>query len=901
VTFPEDPASFGRYSVLGRIASGGMADVYAGCVKGEAGFERVVAIKRMGSTLATDEEFVEMFLHEARLAAQIRSAHVVQTLDLGRDADGVPYIVMDLVQGATVARLVSGAAWHGLTMPVEVAVSILVDCCRGLHDAHEAKARDGTPLGIVHRDVSPQNILVGEDGLSRVADFGIARAWGAPGERSGRIQGKVAYFSPEQAQSLPLDRRSDIFSLGIVAWEMLTGSRLFRVDDARETLERVRRMPIEDLDAVRPGVPPALAREISRALERDPEARFSSAAEFEDALRAAARKARLHLDPSAVAQFLAAACPKELEHLDQVLRSRLSWTGDLIAPNELQPVDRQATTEPEIDRSSTISGSDRTTEPVRLLEKKISRRPPAASRRSFLGWGLSALAVAALAGLGGFRPIMRMREAARLRASVFRGPPPPPSSRRVLRLGTSFLTTIPGSPVAPAVFWSVFEPGSDGQLKASFLRETPGLDNGAARILPAGQFEVSWSLIPGLQWSDGSALGADDLVLAHQLQPDTRTLQAHKLDDEGAVFVWNDHWARALEPFEPFPASVLGAQAARGGRDAALEFRKMNPTPGLGPYRVVEFKAGERMVLEANPHFAGPAPSMARIDLICVKEPRVLVEKFEKGELDMIVPNSITVEQAEELRKKRPDVVHLRPSQHYVQLQPDLSHPLLSLVEARRALLQAIDRVALTRQIFGRTDLVAHCPVLGLGEGAVQTHPFDLRAASSTLARLGFTGTTLLLFHSSWSVDVLLAEFVKNNLQAAGLTVELKLTDKASELYRKGKHGGLLLYSLRDAGPEIVAAHFNLPATESGYDRAVRHSGFDDWTASLLDREERAVHLDRRAQLRRDLWVAFAERLPVLPLAFRLERIVADPALRGWDDSPSKRFAADLERWYFVR
>lgn len=189
-----------------------MADVFVGCMKGEAGFERVVAVKRMALALAEDEEFVEMFLHEARLAARIRSAHVVQTLDLGRGADGTPYLVMDLVVGASVARLMRGAARRSLPVPPEVATGILVDACSGLQDAHDATARDGSPLGIVHRDVSPHNILVGEDGLAKVADFGIARALGTSSEVTrDPLRGKVAYFSPEQARGESLDRRSDVF------------------------------------------------------------------------------------------------------------------------------------------------------------------------------------------------------------------------------------------------------------------------------------------------------------------------------------------------------------------------------------------------------------------------------------------------------------------------------------------------------------------------------------------------------------------------------------------------------------------------------------------------------------------------------------------------------------------
>lgn len=889
-----------------------MAEVFVGCAKGEAGFERVVAIKRLAPALAQDEEFVRMFLHEARLAAQIRSAHVVQTLDLGRDGVGNPYLVMDLVVGASVARMMDGAARIPLTIPTDVTVSILADACRGLHDAHEASARDGSPLGIVHRDVSPQNILVGEDGIARVADFGIARALGTTAETTReKMRGKLAYFSPEQANGTPVDRRSDVFSLGIVAWELLTGQRLFRDEHPLRTLKRVLLDPIQRADEVRSEVPSYLATVVARALQREPSDRYPDARELEHALREAAQMAGLRMHPSHVAAFLSTTCAPELAHLEDLLRTRGSWPGDVSLPVQsavpIEIIDRGATTQPDLEPPD-----GQTTEPTTSLVKGGGIPPgsipppgegetaPMPSRKPL--W----LAVGAIGMLGvmALVPILWGKGQAPQAASapiVVQGPPPPPSSRDLLRVGTSFFTSIPSSPLAPALFWSTVESSPDGKMKATFVRRLPTLENGSARILPGGRFEVGWELLPSLKWSDGSPLRSEDLVMSQRLLPRSQVLEAHKADDGTALFLWTDHWAQAVGGFEPYPSSIFDPLLTSGGRDAAWEYRKTHATPGLGPYRITEVQIGDRMIVEANPHFAGPPPSIRRIELRCIKDNARLVDKFERGELDMIVPNSLTVEQAEDLKKRRPDAVHLRPSQNYVLIQPDISHPLLSSVEARQALLTAIDRVALSREVFGRNDLVAHSPVLGLGPGTVKSYSFDARKAAAEIARLKLAGASFPLFHSSWPVDVQLARLVREYLVAAGLNITLQQVDHVSEMRRNGHHGGLLLYSLRDVGPEVVAAHFNLPAHDAEYDRTVRHSGFDDWTASLLDREERAVDPQRRAQLVQELWMAFSERLPVLPLMFLLERVVADPALRGWDGSPSQRFGTDIERWYFVR
>ncbi len=278
-----DLPTFGRYQPLFRIAAGGMAEVYGARAVGEAGFQRWVALKRILPHLTDDARFVEMFLDEARLAANVQSAHVVPTLDLGRASDGSLYLVMELVVGATLANVISGSIRAAEPLAVPLAVEIVAQAAQGLHDAHDARSPEGEPLHIVHRDVSPRNILVGIDGRARILDFGIAQGeLRATQTAIGEVKGTQAYFSPEQATLQKLDRRSDIYALGIVLYESLTGERLFRGNVFIEARGEVPR-----LDSVRADVPSAVADVIVRALRRDRAERYQTAHELALALRSA--------------------------------------------------------------------------------------------------------------------------------------------------------------------------------------------------------------------------------------------------------------------------------------------------------------------------------------------------------------------------------------------------------------------------------------------------------------------------------------------------------------------------------------------------------------------------------------------------------------------------------------
>jgi serine/threonine-protein kinase len=278
-----------RFELIAELASGGMATVFLARLVGVAGFQRLVAIKRLHPHLAREPEFVEMFLDEARLAARIHHPNVVPIQEVGESDQGY-YLVMDYIEGDTLARVLAKAAKNNATVPYGVTIRILLDVLAGLHAAHEMKDDHGEALHIVHRDVSPQNILVGVDGVARVVDFGVARAaTRLSTTRSGQLKGKLAYMAPEQARGGAIDRRADLFACGIVLWEALATKRLFKGEGEAETLNRVLYDPIAPPSSVRPDVPKALEDICMKALSRDVDQRFPTAQAFGDELEKVAR------------------------------------------------------------------------------------------------------------------------------------------------------------------------------------------------------------------------------------------------------------------------------------------------------------------------------------------------------------------------------------------------------------------------------------------------------------------------------------------------------------------------------------------------------------------------------------------------------------------------------------
>lgn len=266
------------------LASGGMATVFVARQRGAAGFERVVVVKRVHRHLLRDRTFLDMFLDEARVASSIRHANVVSVIDVVEGDDEL-FLVMDYVESTALSTLWRAAMEMGERLPTPVAVRIVADMLAGLHAAHEVLDMRGQPLHVVHRDVSPQNVVVGVDGVSRLLDFGIAKAAHRIVEtQSGSLKGKIAYMAPEAARGEDLDRRADIFAAGAVLYEAVTGQRLFEGENELDTLRRVSEAHFVAPSLVAPGLPPALDAVVARALAPLREQRFPTAAAFLEAL-----------------------------------------------------------------------------------------------------------------------------------------------------------------------------------------------------------------------------------------------------------------------------------------------------------------------------------------------------------------------------------------------------------------------------------------------------------------------------------------------------------------------------------------------------------------------------------------------------------------------------------------
>ena len=304
------PRSFGRYALFDFIGKGGMAEIYLARQKTELGATRLCVVKQILPGLAGDPKFSEMLVHEAKLAARLSHANVVQVFDLGR-ADGRLFIAMEYVEGFDLNDLLGRCSRARVPLPFELAVHVLREALRGLDYAHRRTDDEGRPLGIVHRDVSPSNLLVSFEGEVKVCDFGIARAnamlaaGSSAHELAEAVKGKAGYMSPEHAAGEPIDARADVFAAGVVLWELAAGRRLYRPGEGRESLlEQARRAEVPDLPAQGLPDPAKLQAIVGKALARDRDARYVSAAAMLRDLEGYAASARLMTSPLALGDWL---------------------------------------------------------------------------------------------------------------------------------------------------------------------------------------------------------------------------------------------------------------------------------------------------------------------------------------------------------------------------------------------------------------------------------------------------------------------------------------------------------------------------------------------------------------------------------------------------------------------
>ncbi len=405
----------GRYEIVKRIAAGGMAELFLARTAGMQSIQQVVVIKRILPQLATQAQFVEMFLDEARIAATLQHPNVVQMHDVGEE-NGNYYIAMEYLHGEDARSMVVAALRQQRRVPLPVVLHLVTGVAAGLHYAHDKVDFDGRPLRIVHRDVTPQNIVVTFDGNVKLVDFGIAKASNRLNEtRFGTLKGKVAYMSPEQCTGQPLDRRSDIFSLGIVLFELSLCRRLFRGKSDFEILKSIVEEPIPRPTAIDRDYPPELERIVLRALARDPSERYQSAKEMQVELEHLATELQLPVNASTTSAFISEMFGRKLElwreastkgkSLVQILEEQPEFKLDDEDENpELSPEDLSAVRRAHAGRAALLEEIER---------KKLVHRgdeddpydstlPVDKVRLRKLGWVVMGALCAALFTLGAF-------------------------------------------------------------------------------------------------------------------------------------------------------------------------------------------------------------------------------------------------------------------------------------------------------------------------------------------------------------------------------------------------------------------------------------------------------------------------------------------------------------------
>jgi serine/threonine-protein kinase len=396
-----------------RIGRGGMATVWVARERSaDLKQDRLVAVKAMLIELAEEPEFRRMFIDEVRLVRSIRHPNVVGIYDVG-EAEGVMWMSMEWVEGESLHTIIAEAGKRR-AIPPEMAVRIIADVASGLGAAHELKDRNGAPRGVVHRDISPHNILIGTNGNVKLVDFGVAKALGRVSEstRAGQLKGKFGYMSPEQALGKPVDRRSDLFSLGIVLFELTTSRRLFRGESDVETLQLVTSGQIPRPSAIDKKYPPELERIVVRALERDPSKRYQSAEEFERDLRGFLKAENVVVPQGGVAGLLKRVVGERVEQRRRAIRAALKAlsssspiaTDLLSADPAFTPTGKDRLTVSGVSGVSVVTGSSSvSTAGIAEISSSDSRPEPPRRRRrrgSRVSWASAigyAIGVAGLA------------------------------------------------------------------------------------------------------------------------------------------------------------------------------------------------------------------------------------------------------------------------------------------------------------------------------------------------------------------------------------------------------------------------------------------------------------------------------------------------------------------------
>ncbi|WP_437951663.1 serine/threonine-protein kinase [Sorangium sp. So ce296] len=330
----------GRYRVVDEIGVGGMASVHLARMDGPGGFQKWVAIKRIHPHLVEDDQFVDMFLDEARIAAGINHANVAQVFDLGKD-DNTYWIAMEYLHGEPLREVMRRAEERRLRISPELAARICSDAAEGLHAAHELRGKNGQLLGLVHRDVTPHNLFLTYDGYTKVVDFGIAKvADRLSSTRAGTLKGKLAYMSPEQVRGNEVDRTTDVFALGVVLWELTTNQRLFRMDTDLDTLEKVQACVVPPPSTIVPDYPIELESVVMKALAKHRQDRFQTAREFSRALQNFLMRSGIFVGSEEVAQFVQQVFADRIQKRE----AHLAWAAEVTSTINVEQVRGRAST-----------------------------------------------------------------------------------------------------------------------------------------------------------------------------------------------------------------------------------------------------------------------------------------------------------------------------------------------------------------------------------------------------------------------------------------------------------------------------------------------------------------------------------------------------------------------------
>lgn len=495
-TFPPPPpeapnpvtsaAQVGRYELLLELASGGMATVYVGRQRGAGGFQRLVAIKRMHPHIGAEPELAASFMDEARIASLIRHPNVVNVHDV-HESDGEHLLVMDYVEGSSLAHVMRAARKRNERISRPAALRILIDALHGLHAAHEQTTLDGRPLGVVHRDATPHNILLGTDGSVRITDFGIAKA----AERSvntatGLAKGKFRYMAPEQARGGALDRRVDVFAMGVVAWELLTGDRLFDGESDAEVLLAVTGGRYRRPTSVDATIPAELEAIVMKALAPEANERWPTALAFADALAAHGKAAGEVASPTEVARLVHEFCGDDVN-------KRRKTIGDVLqgrrAPAALSGV-AHARRAGGTGSSTAGASAPLTLDSVKVVPALTPEELARYHARRRLLWGLAAAAGLAVAG------------AAVTAAVVFSRPRTEPAPAAVV---TRVVSAVPPSAPAPLPSTVRVEVSADQDImgvRGPGIVETQFKDKGA--VLQITRADESVTLV--VELADGTTI-----------------------------------------------------------------------------------------------------------------------------------------------------------------------------------------------------------------------------------------------------------------------------------------------------------------------------------------------------------------------------------------------------------